>query len=165
MGESGDILIASVEKLTRLVASSSHFQEMVRKYTEEDAATRIHICVAGDGRGTLADVPRPWALIEIEDRNKSRIAGGSDNTFDGEGWLKFSLFGELDNPDDAGRSLLRFAAWAVDVLDDMCELAGADDNLNIAEAEQEENPTMVAPEDGDEIPWCFTSWRIQWTKF
>jgi hypothetical protein len=165
MAETHDILIDAVTKLKRLIASSSCFQAEVAKYSEEDAEAHIHICVAGDGRGMLGDVPRPWALIELEDRNKTRNAGGQRNTFDGDGWLKLSFFGDLDDPHDAGPSLLRFAGWAYDVLEDMCELAGYDDNLNIAEAQQDENPTMIAPEDGNEVPWCCISWRIQWAMY
>lgn len=163
--EDSDPLIDSIEKLQRLVASSSHFQEMVAQYTEEDAAARIHIAVAGDGRGEVGDVPRPFALIEIEEFNRTRNAGGSESTFDGEGWLKLSFYGELDDPSQAGRSLMHFAAWAYQVLNDICELAGHDDNLNIADAQQDDKPMLVAPEDGNDVPWCWTSWRIQWTRF
>lgn len=156
----------SIDLLARLIANSSHFQEEVAKFSEVEAAEHIHTIMAGDARITDAgDLPRPWALIEISERNKSRNGGGSGNTFDGNGWLLLTLAGELADPMQPGESVIAFADWAYEVLDDLCELAGVDDNLNIAEAQQEEVPQLSGPFTGDVLPYVWLSWRIQWTRY
>jgi hypothetical protein len=156
----------SIDGLARLIGNSTNFQELVRKYSEEEAAAHIHKVVASNAAIILpADLPRPWALIEIGDYNAHRIAGGERNCFDGEGWLTLTFASELADLNDPGGSTIDFADWCYAVLSDICELAGYDDHLNVADLEQEQPPVFSGPFSGDEIPWIEAAWRIRWSRF
>ena len=152
------VLREAVDKLCRLIASSSNFQDEVKKYTQEAADTRIHRVAANEPD----ELPRPFAVIEIGERNKTKIAEGM---WDGEGFLTLTLATEMAHPDQEGESLIDFADWAYAVLEDICELAGCDDHLNVREARQEQEPVYSNPTTGATVPYCWASWQIRWARF
>lgn len=157
-------LRTAVNSLALMLADSPHFQQEVSKYTTDEALTRVY---KGFTPGTpkTDHLPRPWALIAIGEHNSTRIAGGSYNVFENEGFLILWLCSEVENRDDLSESLLAFADWTYEVIADLQNLAGADDFLNIIDIQQENVPGLDAPESGAEVPYCMATWRLQWSRY
>lgn len=157
------VLRDSIDKLALLVGSSHHFQEHVAAYTQDETQTRIYRVFAGADLGQkIEEIPRPFALIQIGARNASKIA---QDVWDGEGFLTLKFASDLENDDAPSESLITFAEWCYDVLEDMKCQAGTDDNLNLREIEQEDEPTWTPIEDGQERPFLWASWRCRWARF
>ncbi len=157
------VLRDSIDKLARLVASSPKFQEYVAAYTADGADSRVHRVYAGGELGQdIESLERPFALISIGARNKSKIAEG---VWDGEGFLTLKIAGVMANEDSPGGSLIDFAELCYDILEDIACAAGTDDHLNLREIEQDEEPTWPPPEQCVAGAWCWASWKVRWARF
>lgn len=150
-----------IELLARMVANSAAFQTEVAKYTEQEATLRVHRVFAEKPD----ELPRPFALIEPGDDNAMRIAGGDRNSYKTESDLVWWLASEMAYPDDAAASVKYFWEWSKQVLDEVLELGGYDDNLNIMDVTTDQRPTISNELSGNEVVFVWRRWRVQYGTF
>lgn len=147
----------TLRHLQRMVASSSAFQEEVQKYTTDAATVRVHLWEVEEPDA----LPRPWALIGVEDASDQLTGTGGGNSFGLMETLMLSLCTELPQRETPQEAMCEFWEWGKTVREQVLELAGSDDWLNITAMPLEQKPMMAPPQAGYTTAWAWMQWRVQ----
>ncbi len=149
--------VSTISKLARMVANSSAFQQEIAKYSEQEANAHIHRWMALNPN----ELPRPFAIISVDDSISDAGAGGDKDSFASGESLIVWLSTLQDEAIDGRMTLDWFWEWIKQVRNDVLSLSSVDDNLSISQMRLEKPPTMTHELSGNEKPTVDAMWRVE----
>ena len=162
-----DPLTSAILGLDRLVAESAAFQARVEAADDTQAREKIDLFEYDESPAVLG-AHRPFAAIWPKQTTWRSVVGGVCNEFDTSGTLVLLLTDKNRHPGDkpANRraSALDFSEWIGTVIQEICEHAAEDDQLDfhVVSLGEEGGPhrTPKADEPGGSAWWA--QFEVHW---
>lgn len=155
----------AIQKLHRMVASSSVFQTRVKTYGqgETQAGRFIYSPVLNDPDQTQ----RPFAVIRQGTVEWYTVSGGRKTGMLPKGTLKLILADNSQVPESFEDAEVDFRNFVDGVLEDLSDMSGVDDLLNIVTMRETEtvalsHPATVAENFGAVRPYFNCEYEIDW---
>lgn len=155
----------AIQKLHKMIAASSAFQLRVQTYGqgEEEAGKFVYSPYLDDPDQTK----RPFAVIRQGALEWDRLAGGAKTMLLPKGTLKLIV---ADNAQQVGSdeaAEVDFRNFIDGILEDLADMSGRDDQLNIVAMRETEqvalsHPADVAANFGATKPYYRCEYEIDW---
>ncbi len=151
----------AVDNLVRMLANSTAFRNRREKYTFEEAFQYIHTPFLDDPE----QAKKPYCVVTDETDGKEKLADGTHKT-QGTLGLIVADYDLLNADPNASRR--DFKQFAQAVIDDLCELSGVDDFLNIVNIRRTDlgtsDPRAVATNDEAQKSFWLARYEVDWSN-
>ena len=153
-----------LENLKTLLANCAAFQTWTSTADATAAAARIALFAEAASGRTLPDSVIFWGADN--DIGSNKIAGGAGNSYDRQGTADIFFTSDIattyaDYEDTLDELMVAFLNDVGGIMDDMDELAGTDEYLNVTGWQKVSGPTRSGKEETEE-PLVQIVMRVMW---